>query len=149
LLIECVTTLGAMKGVWGTQRRERTVSEMLRVLEAVDAVQSGLTVAALFLMRDQEPYRFVSDQSFRFQLVRLWRSNTRLSFGSYYNERTDKTVSVYKQLPPRVTETIAALLIDAYSRFAAYVIAAAAKALAKRLALPQTLAEGFAPLLTD
>src|SRR6267378_2838148 len=111
LLIECVMTLGAMPGIFGTERRQRTVNEMLRVLKAVDAVRSGLTVAALFLMRDQQSYRFVSDQAFRFQLVRLWRSNTRLSFGSYYNEKTDKAVSTYKPLPPRVIEAIAGLLI--------------------------------------
>lgn len=149
LLIECVTTLGAMKGTWGALRRERTVNEMLRVLRAVDAVRSGLTVAALFLMRDQESYRFVSDQAFRFQLVRLWRSNTRLSFGSYYNQKTDKTVATYKPLPPRVVEAIASLLIEGYSRFAGHVIAADKQALAKRQALAKTLAEGFAPLLTD
>jgi hypothetical protein len=149
LLTDCVTTLGEMKGIWGAQRRERTVNEMLRVLKAVDAVRSGLTVAALFLMRDQESYRFVSDQAFRFQLVRLWRSNTRLSFGSYYNEKTDKTVAVYKPLPPRVIEVIASLLIEAYSRFAAHVIQADKQAFAKRQALAKTLTEGFAPLLTD
>jgi hypothetical protein len=137
-----------MKGTWGALRKERTINEMLRVLKAVDAVRSGLTVAALFLMRDQESYRFVSDQAFRFQLVRLWRSNTRLSFGSYYNEKTDKTVAVYKPLPPRVIEAIAGLLIEAYSRFGAHVIAADKNALVKRQALVKSLAEGFAPLLT-
>ena len=149
LLIECVTTLGEMKGIWGPQRRERTITEMLRVLKAVDPVRSGLTVAALFLMRDQQSYRFFNDQAFRFQLVRLWRSNTRLSFGSYYNEKTDKTVSTYKPLPPRIIEAIAGLLIQAYSKFAAYCIRADEQALKKRQAHATALAEGFAPLLTD
>ncbi len=149
LLTECVTTLGAMPGIFGTARRERTVNEMLRVLKAVDPVRSGLTVAALFLMRDQEPRRFFNDQAFRFQTVRLWRSQTRLSYGSWYNEKTDRTVSTYKPLPPRVIEAIAGLLIQAYSKFAAYCIRADEQALKKRQAHATALAEGFAALLAD
>lgn len=142
LLLDCVTTLKEAKSVWGTLRRQRTTSEMLRVLNAVDPVRSGLTIAALCLMRDQESHRFFNDQSFRFQLVRLWRSNTRLSFGSYYNHETGRVVSTYKPLPPRVVEAIAPLLIQTYSSFAGHVIAANKRALTPR----QTLAEAFAPL---
>jgi hypothetical protein len=141
-LIDCVAALQEAKGTWGKLRRLRTTSEMLRVLNAVDPVRSGLTVAALFLMRDQESHRFASDQSFRFQLVRVWRSQTRLSFGSYYNHQTERVVSTYKPLPPRVIEAIAPLLIETYSRFAGHVIAAEKRALTPR----QTLAEAFAPL---
>jgi hypothetical protein len=142
LLRDCSTALKEAKSVFGTQRRQRTASEMLLVLDAVDPVRSGLTVAALFLMRDQEPHRFVSDQAFRFQLVRVWRSQTRLAFGSFYDEKADRVVATYKPLPPRVIEVIAPLLIQAYAPFGARIVSAYHRALKSR----QTLAEAFAPL---
>ena len=64
------------------------------MLGDTDAVESGVTVAAVFLMRDQERRRRVSDAAFDFELVRIWRSQTRLNFGSYWNHKTDKVVSV-------------------------------------------------------
>jgi hypothetical protein len=122
---------------------------VLKVLGDADAVQSGIVVAAVFLLRHLEPRRFVSDRGFEFQLVRLWRSQTRLSFGSFYNAKTDQTVSTYRDLPPRVVQELALLLVPTYSRFAGYVVAAFHKNLARRAALKESLAEGFAPLLAD
>jgi hypothetical protein len=84
-----------------------------------------------------------------FQLVRLWRSQTRLSFGSFYNEKSGKTVATYRDLPPRVVVEIALLLVTTFSRFAGNVVAAFHKDLARRAALKENLTQGFAPLLAD
>lgn len=134
-------------GIWVNRWRQRAKDEVLKVVGDADVVHSGIVVAAVFLLRDLEPRRFVSDRGFEFQLARLWRSQTRLSFGSFYNAETDKTVSTYRDLPPRVVQELALLLVPTYSRFAGYVVAAFHKNLARRAALKETLADGFAPLL--
>jgi len=130
-------------GVWVVRWKKKATEEMMRVLRDVDATSGGVTVAAAFLMRDQEPRRFVSDPAFRTQLVRLWRSQTGLAFGSFWNQRTDKVVSVYKDLPPRVVETIALFLVETYARFAGYVIAADRREKDRATALDETLSAGF------
>src|SRR5207249_5448719 len=130
-------------GVWVVRWKKKATEEMARVLRDVDPISAGVTVAAVFLMRDQEPRRFVSDPAFRAQLVRLWRSQTHLAFGSFWNQRTDKVVSVYKDLPARVVETIALFLVEAYARFAGYVSAADRREKERATALDETLDAGF------
>jgi hypothetical protein len=132
-------------GAWVVRWKQKATEEMVRVLRDVDPISGGVTVAAVFLMRDQQPRRFVSDPAFRTQLVRLWRSQTRLAFGSFWNQRTDKVVSVYKDLPPRVVETIALFLVEAYARFAGYVISADRREKDRATALDETLDAGFTP----
>jgi hypothetical protein len=136
-------------GIWVNRWRQRARDEVLKVLGDADAVQSGIMVAAVFLLRDLEPRRFVTDRAFESQLVRLWRSQTRLSFGSFYNVKTDKTVSTYRDLPPKVVAEIALLLVATFTRFAGNVVAAFHKDLARRAARKENLTEGFAPLLAD
>jgi len=140
----------AVASPFGVDRwKRRAVDEVLKVLGDTEAVESGILVAAVFLMRDQERRRFVNDTAFDFELVRLWRSQTYVNFGSYWNQATDKVVSTYRPLPRGVVEVMAPYLVAAYSRFASYVIRALKKDLAQQAALRTSLDEGFAPLLTD
>jgi hypothetical protein len=136
-------------GIWVNRWRQRAKDEVLKVLGDSDAVGSSIVVAAVFLLRDLDARHFVSDRGWEFQLVRLWRSQTRLSFGSFYNAKSGKTVATYRDLPPRVVQELALLLVPTYSRFAGYVVAAFHKNLARQAALKENLAEGFAPLLAD
>ena len=140
----------AVAAPFGASRwKQKAVDEILRVLGDTDAVESGILVAAVFLLRDQERRRFVDDTAFDFELVRLWRSQTRLNFGSYWNQKTDKVVATYRPLPRGVVKAIAPYLTIAYSRFASYVTTAFKKDLARQTALRTSLDEGFAPLLAD
>jgi len=107
---------------WAHRWRQRAVDEMLRVLGDTNAVESGILVAAVFLMQDQDRHKFVSDRAFDFQLVRLWRSQTTLAFGSSYSHTTGKMSGYYRDLPPRVVEEIVPCLKTAYARFASRVI---------------------------
>jgi len=132
---------------WGPNRwKQKAVDEILRVLGETDAVESGITVAAVFLLRDREHRRFADDRAFDFELVRLWRSQTRLAFGSFWNQKTDKVTAYYKPLRPRVVEEIEPYLTTAYARFAGYVIGAFQKHLARQAAVRTSLDEGFAEL---
>src|SRR3989442_3592253 len=104
--------------------RVKAKDAVLKVLEDTDAVESGLLVAAMFLLRDWDSRRFCDEQSFRAQLVRRWRAQSALSCGSYYDAKLNRVLGWYKPLPPRVVQEIALLLVTAYSRFASLVITA-------------------------
>jgi hypothetical protein len=109
---------------WVHRWRKRAVNEIVRVLEDTDPVQSGLWIAALFLLRDQQPLRFRSDRAFTFQLVRLWRGQAGIAFGTWFNPETGKATGYYLDLPPKVTEAIYQFLVPAYARFVSRVITA-------------------------
>ena len=68
----------------------------------------------MFLMLDAEPRRFRSDRAFNFQLVRRVRGLTRANAGSYCDNATKRTRLVYRDLPPRAAEVLAAALTDAF-----------------------------------
>src|SRR5437899_1799646 len=69
-------------GIWVNRWRVLARDAVLKVLEDTDAVESGLLVAAVFLLRDWDSRRFCDEQSFRAQLVRRWRAQSALSCGS-------------------------------------------------------------------
>jgi hypothetical protein len=61
---------------------------------------------AMFLLRDAEPRRFASDRAFDFQLVRRIRGLAPVNAGSYWNHKSQRATRVYKDLPPRVMESL-------------------------------------------
>ena len=71
-------------------------------------------------VNDERPRRFVSDEAFRFQLVRMWRSQTSLSVGSTYDAKRDRTTGWYRDLPPRVVLYLAEILTTAYVPVVSY-----------------------------
>ena len=125
-LIDAAKDLGEHShvGKWVRLWSLRACDEVLRVLDSIGSVRSGLTVAAVFLLRDEHPAQFDSDVAFRFELCRLWRSQTSLSTGSTWDANHGRMNHWYKTLPARTTAGIAQLLVDAYAPFASLVIAA-------------------------
>ena len=90
------------------------------LLEA-DPVECALTVAGVFLLRAHKPYLFASDRGLTFQLVRQFRAQCALAYGSYFDPRVGRAKKTYKDLPARVVERIGSLLTDAYARFVGHV----------------------------
>ncbi len=110
-------------GAVGHRRwKGRAVNEILRVLKDTDAVESGVWVAAIFLMHEKEKHRFLSERAFDFQLVRLWRLQTSTAIGTVYNPKTGKVSGFYRELPPGATEHMALWLKTAYSPFVSRVL---------------------------
>ena len=120
--VEAVPHSDGRPSPWVSRWRQRAVEEILRVLKETDPVESGLLVAALFLMREQERHRFVTDRAFDFQLCHHWRGQAGKAWGTWYNPKTEKTHGYYRDLPPRVAEEIVQYLKTAYSRFAGRVV---------------------------
>jgi len=108
---------------WTNQWMERAMDELQRVCGDIEAVASGYLVVAMFVMQqDERPPRFVSDEAFRFQLVRMWRCQTSLSVGTTYDAKRDRVVGWYKILPPRVVLYLAEILTTAYAPVVGYVM---------------------------
>lgn len=104
-------------------RKERDAArELLTVLDATNARECAMLMAALFLLREQQPRLFVNDRAFRFQAARIFRRQTKLSAGAYWDDARQQTKLVYKDLPTKVTDFLGRCVVDAYARFAAHVI---------------------------
>lgn len=95
---------------------------LLDVLDGTSPEESAAVVLAVFLMWQREPYRFVSDDGFRFQLVRRWRSLSETAVGRYYDHRGKVVRSVYRDPPPRAVRYLAAMLTDAHLRLVAHIL---------------------------
>jgi len=133
--------------IWVVGWKAQAVDEMLKVLNDSDPVESGLLVAAMFLLRVEQPRLFASDEGFDYELVRMFRAQTRMSFGSYYYQEKDCVVYVHKVLPARVTEYMAEFLVATYSRFGGHVCTAVEKERKWQAEHEQKLVEGFESLL--
>ena len=94
------------------------------VLEEAKPLDVGITLAAVWLMRAREPWRFRTDQVFRFDLVRMFRKLASMSFGSYWSPAMNAIHRTYRELRPATIETIATILIEVYARFGSRIIEA-------------------------
>lgn len=113
----------AASGRPGSKWERIAAQEAAQVVADTDAIGCAATLAALFLLRDEEPGHFASDEGFRFQLARAFRAQTSRAFGSYWDHESGRTKTVYRDTPPRATALLAGWLVEAYARFAAHVVA--------------------------
>lgn len=96
-------------------RQERAAA--LQALRLADNVPTGKVVQvalAMYQLWDHRPTRFRSDRAFRFELVRRVRGLAAVNAGEYYDHKAGRNRRVYTDLPPRVVETLAAWLVDAF-----------------------------------
>ena len=128
----------------GPRWAQQASHELVRVLVDVDPVESAFTLGALYLMRQREPYRFPSDASFVFALVRAWRKQTDLSYTSYWDNDAGRVKKKPRELSPRTVVTIAELLIEAYGRFLGLVMLSERREEEARRDIQKNLAVGFA-----
>jgi len=145
--VEVPTAQPGRPRIWVTRWKVEAVNEMVKVLDDSDPVASGLLVGAMFLMRIERAHLFASDKGFNYELSRMWRAQTRMAFGSYYNQAQDCVRYAYRVLPARVTEYIAEFIVATYSRFAGHVIGAVEKERTRKSEHEKKLAEGFESLL--
>lgn len=116
-------------------------SEVLKVAQNVDPVDSGVTVAALYLLAEHMPRRIVSDEGMAGQLVRVYRLQRGLAIGVTWDG--DKRTSWYRPLPKDTTQLMGATLRQAYSPWLAHVLAADKKEHEEEQKAARELAAGF------
>jgi hypothetical protein len=67
-------------------------------------------VLAMYLLREEQPYRFKSDLAFDGQLVRRVRSLAPCNVGEYRDYKTGKIKRVYRDAKPKTVQIVAHLL---------------------------------------
>ncbi len=93
-------------------RREAAI-ETLRIGNNVKPRDVIETVLAMYVMQDQEPRRFKSDQAFRTQMVRRVRGLTRLNADAWTDAKTGKRKLVYRDLSQRTGAIIGGWIAEA------------------------------------
>jgi hypothetical protein len=86
----------------------------VKVAENVEAASVVETALALYMMLELDPRRFLSDDAFKFQLVRRVRGLTEVNAGEWFDHKTGKTKRAYKDLSPRTTAIMADLLVRTF-----------------------------------
>lgn len=69
---------------------------------------------AMFLMREAQPQRFLSDRAFDFQLSRRVRALSDVNAGTYFDQDTGKTKRVYRDVLPGTLMALAEPLKAAF-----------------------------------
>ena len=93
------------------QRRE-AYQEIMKLANDVTPAEVVHTVLALYLMAEQEPRRFRSDEGFRFQLVRRVRALTETNRGTWYDHKVRRVKRVYRDTAPKTTEYLGQCLAE-------------------------------------
>jgi len=114
----------------------RGAGELLRSLTETKPLDAACAACALFLLRDRDPRRFVSETGWLHEFCRAWRKCCgKIALGSYWDHRCSRVRPVYKELPLRVAHEIGLLLVTTYAPFASRLIALEHK----RAKLPQAI----------
>jgi hypothetical protein len=93
-------------------RREASI-ETLRIGNNVKPRDVIETVLAMYVMQDQEPRRFKSDQAFRTQIVRRVRGLTWLNADVWTDAKTGKRKLVYRDLSQRTVTIMGGWIAEA------------------------------------
>ncbi|WP_150117694.1 hypothetical protein [Microvirga vignae] len=93
-------------------RREAAI-EMLRIGKNVQPGDVIETVLAMYVMQDQQPRCFKSDQAFRTQKVRRVRGLTRLNADAWTDAKTGKRKLVYRDLGQRTVTIMGGWIAEA------------------------------------
>lgn len=121
-------------------------SEVLKVAQNVDALDSGVTLAALYLLAERTPRRIVSDEGMAGQLVRVYRLQQGLAIGVTWDDRKNRETRWYRPLPKDTTRLMGATLREAYSPWLVHVLAVDKKEREEKQKASRELAAGFAPV---
>lgn len=107
-------TLGTYEmGVPMFYDQRRTASEIDGIAQEADVVAVVDTVIAMYLIAEFEPRRFSGHRGFLFQLVRRLRGLAEANCGTWQDYLTGKMKRVYRDIPAKATEQVAAVVVEA------------------------------------
>jgi len=101
-------------GVAFTRNEREAWNNIEKVSNCADASQVINVILAIYLMRNDSPHRFKSDDAFDLQLVRRFRALAPQYAGEYYDLHTGKTKRVYRDIRPRTAVILAGLLKETF-----------------------------------
>src|SRR5205807_4003138 len=91
--------------------------EIEKVLTATAPLACGVTLAAVALLQAHVPGYFSDDRTFDFALVRAFRAQGSLAYGSTWDNKEGRTRLWYRVWPERSTAYAAMLLKECYVPF--------------------------------
>jgi len=95
------------------------------------------------MLREEQPYRFTSQRGWAFELVRAFRKQTDIAWGRYWDNKNNRSKTVYREITPRCVEAIAALLTYTYSQLASRIITLYQQERTQTIKDHKTIAEVF------
>jgi hypothetical protein len=87
---------------------------IVKVADNVEPSNVVETALAMYLILECDPRRFLSDEAFRFQLVRRIRGLTEVNAGTWWDHNAGRTKRAYRDLAPRTTQFMADLLVRVF-----------------------------------
>jgi hypothetical protein len=125
----------------------RAHQEVIKLGDTVAADDIANVVMALYLLQHERRARFPSDDAFVFQMVRRVMRLTDVNVGISHNHRTGRAVRVYRDLPPRVTKRLGAMLVAVYGQAGLYLAALEAAEMGQATAKAVKLNEALEALV--
>lgn len=87
---------------------------IIKIADNVEPDEVVETALAMYVMLETDPRRFVSDQAFRFQLVRRIRGLTDVNVGVWWDHKDGRNKRAYRDLSPRTAEIMADFLVRVF-----------------------------------
>jgi hypothetical protein len=115
--------LEAYHGGQPAMRQEvAAAAELVKLDETVGSRRVAAVALAMHALRWEQPHRFASDKGFAFQLARRVRGQSAVNRGSTWDNTRKKVRTVYREMPPRATATLAEWLRGAYGDAASMLV---------------------------
>jgi hypothetical protein len=104
----------ARRGVAGASYQRTAAHEVVKLNGHVKPREIVEAALALFMLLQDQPRRFRSDQAFRTQLVRRTRGLSDVNAGTRFDAVSGRTRRAYRELTPRATAVLGQWLADAF-----------------------------------
>jgi hypothetical protein len=114
LIVHAKSLVAASQRMAMNKYERKAAEELVKLSEHVKAQEVIHTALALFILQDQRPREFRSDQAFRCQLVRRVRALTDMNVGTWWDHKANKVKRVYRDLPIKCTSIIGQWLAEAF-----------------------------------
>lgn len=103
----------AQRGVPGSRNERVAASAVVKLADHVAAREVVEAVLGMYLMQDQEPRRFQSDEAFRVQIVRRVMRLSEVSADAWPDPNTGRVRRTYRDFAPGAASIIAGWLAEA------------------------------------
>jgi hypothetical protein len=111
----CREVAGAYASGRTMNRNDRQAcEEVIKLAGAVETEPIAEMALALFLLHEQNPHRFLSDNAFRYQIARRLRALADVNVGTWFDPTTGRVKRVYRDLPPKTTLAMGKMLAETF-----------------------------------
>jgi hypothetical protein len=129
-----------------TFRPEAMACEMLlQVARTAPAERVIEVMLAVSLMHTMQPRRFKDQRAFAFILVRRLRHLAPMARASYWSQKEQRVMKVYREAPPKAAAILGQWLVDAFAAAGALI----AESEARRVAAPAVERQALIAALQD